>query len=112
MPSVELRAENSEAEKDLVLVWDAVESLGSDWDAGPEPPRLAGVQEAVAVVGVVVSWEAGRHELTRRLVDALDEKVRALWSRNRMRLEIVVVTRDGEELHRVKPPRRPWFRRG
>ena len=112
MPSVALRAENPEAEEALVVVWDAVRSLGREWEAGPEPPRLAGVQEAIPVVAVVVSWEAARHELTRRLVDVLSERVRDLWRQHRRRLEIVVVTRDGEQLHRVKPPRRWPFLRG
>lgn len=112
MPSVALRAENREAEEALVVVWDAVRSLGSDWEAGPEPPRLAGWQEATAVVAAVVSWEAARNELTRRLVDVLAERVRDLWRQNGRRLEIVVVTRDGERLHRVKPPRRWPFLHG
>ena len=94
---------------ELPIVWDAITEIGPEWNAGPEPERLAGLETAVSVVTVVIGWEVVQHALTQRLIDAFEQKARDLWRRNRTRIEIVLVTEEGDLVHRVKPPRR-WLR--
>jgi hypothetical protein len=105
LPTVSLRAEDKDSEQALVVVYDAVKSLGFDWDVeGGEPPRYASLQDAVWAVSVVIAWDVVRRELTQRLIDALERKVVEMWKQHHLRIEIVVETKDGQRIHRVKSP--------
>lgn len=111
MPTVRLEPQTPESEQALPVVWDAIVEIGPEWKVeGPEPERMASAETAVWVVNVVIAWEVVQRALTQRLVEALEQKVRDLWTRHGMRMEIVLVTEEGEHVHRVKPPRR-WLRR-
>ncbi len=114
MPEVTLQPDNIGSFYSAVVLDKAIRQLGDEWEVKLEGPiedeverrTYSGVPDPIEqYVYLVVAWDVLSRVVAERLISAVERAIREAWEQRRKRVEVIVVTKGGQEVRRVKGPR-------